>query len=87
VVLRHRYKFILEGSSLLGCDTMSFNEVVLNISKECSTFIFRGQAVHEVFLDCLSPEKEGIMFLRNVWNYLPNTALQPTTPGFAAAVP
>jgi hypothetical protein len=80
VVLRHRYNFFLEGSGLLGCDTLSFNEVVLNISKECSTFIFRGQAVQEVFLDCLTPENEGIMFLGNVWNYLPNTVSHPRTP-------
>jgi len=34
MVLRHRCNFILEGSGLLGCDTMSFNEVLLNMSKE-----------------------------------------------------
>jgi hypothetical protein len=42
MVLRHRCNFILEGSGLLGCDTMSFNEVLLNMSKEMQQLQLQG---------------------------------------------
>jgi hypothetical protein len=70
VMLRHRCNFILEGSGLLGCDTMLFNELLLNMSKECSNFNFRWQAVQEMFLDYPSTENEGTMFIGNIQELL-----------------
>jgi hypothetical protein len=61
---------------------MSFNEVLLNMSKECSNFTFRGQAVQEIFLDCPSNENEGTVYLGNVRNYS-----HPRTPEFSTVVP
>jgi hypothetical protein len=49
---------------------MSFNEVLLNMSKECSNFSFRGQAVQELFLDCPSTENEGTVYIGNVQELL-----------------
>jgi hypothetical protein len=70
MVLRQRCNFILEGSGLLGYDTVLFNEVLLNMSKECSNFRFRGLAVQEIFLDCPSTESEGTVYIGNVQELL-----------------
>jgi hypothetical protein len=43
-----------------GCDAVSSGLVVLDISKDCITFIFRGEGV---LLDCVTHEDEGTTFL------------------------
>lgn len=94
MVLRHRCNLILEGSGLLGCDTMSFNEVLLNMSKKCSNFSFKGQAVQEMFLDCPSTENEGTVYIGNVQELLTsqntlilnNTAVRTSDPA-ASSLP
>jgi hypothetical protein len=53
--------------------------VIPNVLKDCGAFIFKGQAVPEVFFACFTAEDECTIILQNVGNQPSNdTASYPT---------